>query len=166
MAENNMRNFRNIGTNLFKILTKLAGNKELCRLLTYPMPDIYNQALPTDSECLQLINKNLLLVPKIPDITTDKGSFVVILFEDMELNEENNEFLLSKITFDILCPLTDWIVEAESLRPFLIMAEINEMFNGKKLNNVGVLKLFTAERFTLTPDLGGYTMTFLNNEFA
>lgn len=154
-----------MGTNLYKILNMVTGNKELCRLLKYPMPNIYDQSLPTDDECLELMGKNILLVPKIPEIDKVEGSFLVVLFESFDTQEKNNEFILTGITFDVLCPHRDWLISGESLRPFLMMAEISEMFHKQRMNNVGILNFEKAERFSLSPDLSGYTMLFSIHDF-
>jgi hypothetical protein len=165
MADNKVRGFRNVGTNLFKILTILAGNKELCRLLKTTSPDIYDQSFLTNEQSLELIGKNLMFTPKIPQIEKIEGSFIVVLFEDFEIDPDNNEFVNTIITFDVLCPIDLWTTNAESLRPFLIMSEISETFNNKKLNNIGTLRLIKAERFTLSTELLGYTMFFEINDF-
>lgn len=143
----------------------VVENKELCRLLKYSLPNIYEQSLPTDDECLALIKTNIILAPKIPEIDKIKGSFITILFEGFILEEKNNKFVLTEIDFDVLCPNDDWYIDGESLRPFLMMAEIDEMFNNQRLNNVGVLRLTNADRFTLSADLSGYNMKFKVYDF-
>jgi len=56
-------------------------------------------------------------------------------------------------------------MDDQSLRPYLIMQEIDEMFNGAKMAGIGTLQFYRADPLTLTPWIGGYSMVYKINEF-
>ena len=57
------------------------------------------------------------------------------------------------------------MLDKESLRPYLIMQEIDTMFNGGKLAGIGNLQFWRADALTLSPWIGGYSMRYKINEF-
>jgi hypothetical protein len=66
-------------------------------------------------------------------------SYVVALFSNFTTNIINPEFKLSTIRFDVACPYDEWVLNEHSLRPYLIMQEIDDMFNGAKMAGIGTL---------------------------
>ena len=67
--------------------------------------------------------------------------------------------------FDIACPYDEWILNGYSLRPYLIMQEIDIMFNQSKMAGIGNLQFHRADNLTLSPWIGGYSMRYKINEF-
>jgi len=78
---------------------------------------------------VELINKQILIVPKIYDDSTEKMSYVTAIFDNFVVNPYNPEFKISTVRFDIACPYDEWLLNEHSLRPYLIMQEIDKMFN-------------------------------------
>jgi hypothetical protein len=70
---------------------------------------------------VDLINKQILIVPKIYDDSTEKTSYVTAIFTNYIVNAINPEFKISTIRFDIACPYEEWLMDDASLRPYLIM---------------------------------------------
>ena len=77
----------------------------------------------------------------------------------------NQDFKISTIRFDVVCPFTEWIVDGSNLRPYLIMQEIDAMFNQQKLSGLGNLQFTHSEPLVLSPQQGGYSMFYQINEF-
>lgn len=168
---NTQRRFAVMGDNTFRIANKLMQNKKLCRLLKYQTKDplksidpVTNKEQP-DVDGLELIHKQILIVPKVFDDSTEKMSYVISVFDDFTVNPLNPEFKVSTIRFDIACPYDEWILNEQSLRPYLIMEEIDKMFNGEKLAGIGNLQFYRADNLTLSPWIGGYSMRYKINEF-
>lgn len=165
------RRFSVMGDNTFRIANKLMQNKRLCRLLKYQTKDPFLEIDPytgnpqPDVEGEDLIHKQILIVPKIFDDSTEKMSYVVFVFDDFVVNQLNPEFKISTIRFDIACPYDEWILNEHSLRPYLIMEEIDKMFNESKLAGIGRLQFYRADNLALSPWIGGYTMKYKINEF-
>lgn len=166
MAEDfGQRRFAVMGLNTFKIANKLMSNQKLCRLLKYQVRDPFNEEKYPKVDGADLINKQILIVPKIFDDSTEKMSYVTALFDGFVVNQINPEFKVSTVRFDIACPYEEWLMDDQSLRPYLIMQEIDQMFNGAKMAGIGTLQFYRADPLTLTPWIGGYSMVYKINEF-
>lgn len=171
MEDNTQRRFSVMGTNTFKIANMLMSNQKLCRLLKYQSKDPFMVIDPVtgkpqpDVDGVDLIHKQILIVPKVFDDSTEKMSYVTALFDGFVVNQINPEFKVSTVRFDIACPYEEWLMDDQSLRPYLIMQEIDQMFNGAKMAGIGTLQFYRADPLTLTPWIGGYSMVYKINEF-
>lgn len=167
--DNTQRRFSVMGENTFIIANRLMKNQRLCRLLKYntknPFNQIENGVPQPDVEGEDLIHKQILIVPKIFDDSTEKMSYIIMVFTGFIVNHANTDYKLSSIRFDIACPYDEWILNEQSLRPYLIMEEIDKMFNERKLKGIGNLQFVRADPLTLTPQIGGYSMLYTINEF-
>lgn len=159
------RRFAVMGDNTFKIANKLMSNKDLCRLLKYQVRDPLNKEKYPDVDGAELINRQILIVPKIFDDSTEKMSYVTALFSNFVVNQLNPEFKISTIRFDIACPYEEWLLDGRTLRPYLIMEEIDKMFNEAKMQGIGTLQFYRADALTLSTWIGGYSMVYQINEF-
>ena len=170
-VDNTQRRFAVMGENTFLIANKLMQNPRLCRLLKYPTKDPFKEIDPITGKSqpevdgLELINKQILIVPKVFDDSTEKMSYVISVFDDFTVNILNPEFKISTVRFDIACPYDEWLLNEKSLRPYLIMEEIDKMFNQTKLKGIGNLQFYRADNLTLSPWIGGYSMKYKINEF-
>ena len=162
--DNTQRRFAVMGMNTFKIANKIMQNQRICRLLKYNVRDPFNPERP-NVDGIDLIHKQILIVPKIYDDSTEKMSYVTAIFDDFVVNQINPDFKLSTIRFDIACPYDEWVLDEQSLRPYLIMEEIDKMFNQGKLAGIGNLQFYRADNLTLSPWIGGYSMKYKINEF-
>lgn len=163
------RRFAVMGDNTFTIANMLMKNQRICRLLKYqtrnPFADEENGKPQPDVDGAELINKQILIIPKVFDDSTLKMSYITAIFDDFTVNQLNPEFKVSTVRFDIACPYDEWMLDKESLRPYLIMQEIDTMFNGGKLAGIGNLQFWRADALTLSPWIGGYSMRYKINEF-
>ena len=165
------RRFAVMGTNTFKIANVLMSDKELCRLLKYQSKDPFKENDPItgkpqpDVDGVDLIHKQILIVPKVFDDSTEKMSYVISVFDDFVVNQINPEFKISTLRFDIACPYDEWILNDRSLRPYLIMQRIDTLFNEAKMAGIGTLQFYRADNLTLSPYIGGYSMRYKINEF-
>lgn len=158
------RRFSVMGTNTFRIANKLMNNQRLCRLLKYQVRDPFSDKYP-DVDGADLINKQILIVPKVYDDSDEKMSYVAAIFNDFTVNQINPEFKVSTVRFDIACPYEEWLLDERSLRPYLIMEEIDNMFNESKMAGIGTLQFYRADALVLSPWIGGYSMQYKINEF-
>ncbi len=163
--EMTQRRFSVMGMNTFRIANKLMQNQRICRLLKYQVRDPFNKEKYPDVDGAELINKQILIIPKIYDDSTEKMSYITAIFDDFVVNQLNPEFKTSTVRFDIACPYDEWLLDDRSLRPYLIMQEIDTMFNEGKLAGIGTLQFHRADNLTLSPWIGGYSMRYKINEF-
>ena len=169
--DNTQRHFSVMGDNTFRIANRIMQNKRICRLLKYQTKDPFLSKDPVtgkdqpDVDGLELIHKQILIVPKVFDDSTEKMSYIISVFDDFTVNQLNPEFKVSTVRFDIACPYDEWILNEQSLRPYLIMEEIDKIFNGQPLAGIGNLQFYRADNLTLSPWIGGYSMRYKINEF-
>ena len=169
--DNTQRRFAVMGDNAFRIADKLVSNNKLCRLLKYQTRDPLKEVDPItgksqpDFDGIELLNKQILIVPKIFDDSTEKMSYITAIFNNFVVNTSNQDFKITTIRFDIACPYDEWLLNEQSLRPYLIMQEVDGMFNGAQMAGIGKLQFFRADPLALTPWLGGYTMLYMIDEF-
>ena len=159
------RRFAVMGTNTFNIANKLMQNQRLCRLLKYQVRDPFDEKKYEDVDGVSLLNKQIMIVPKIFDDSTEKTSYVVAIFSNFITNTLNPDFKLSTVRFDVACPYDEWVLNDKSLRPYLMMQEIDDMFNQAQMAGIGTLQFVRAESIVLTPQIGGYSMLYQINEF-
>lgn len=153
-----------MGDNTFKILNKLVNNQKICRLLKYQVRDPFSDNYE-DVDGVDLLNRQILAVPKVFDASTEKMSYIVAVFDNFVVNQFNPEFKISTVRFDVACPYDEWVLDENSLRPYLIMQEIDNMFNQAKLSGIGNLQFHRADMLTLSPQIGGFSMEYKINEF-
>ena len=159
------RRFSVMGMNAFNMANKLMQNQRLCRMLKYQVRDPFDEQKYEDVDGILLLNKQIMITPKIWDESTEKTSYVIALFESFTANVFNPDFKIDTISFDVACPYDEWVLDGQSLRPYLIMEEIDQMFNGAQMAGIGTLSFVTAERNVFTSQIGGYTMLYRVNEF-
>ena len=159
------RRFAVLGTNTFNIANKLMSNQRLCRLLKYQVRDPFDTEKYEDVDGVTLLNKQIMIVPKIFDDSTEKTSYIVAIFSNFVTNTLNPDFKLSTVRFDVACPYDEWVLNDQSLRPYLMMQEIDNMFNQAQMAGIGTLQFVRAESIVLTPQIGGYSMLYQINEF-
>lgn len=159
------RRFEVMGEDIFKIVNRLLKNQRLLKLIKFTDSDPLSHPDLKQDEIDKMLNKNILITPKIPDDDNDKNCYVVVLLDNYEIDEVNADFKTTKIRFDVLCPMDRWIVNQKSLRPYLMMNEIDKDFNEKALAGIGNLSFQKANRLVVSPYLAGYSMIYGHTEF-
>ena len=154
-----------MGMNAFNMANKLMQNQQLCRLLKYQVRDPFDTEKYDNVDGVLLLNKQIMITPKIWDESTEKTSYVIVLFNSFVANLMNPDFKINTIGIDVACPYDEWVLNGHSLRPYLMMEEIDNMFNGAEMAGIGTLEFVRADRNVFTPQIGGYTMQYKINEF-
>lgn len=156
-----IRNSKELGSNLLIIAKQLLKNTRLCQLLVNSSKEPFNNTIENP---LSLLHKNLLIVPQVHEEDFNSDSKIVVLFPEGEV-ANNDEFKKIYIDIMVYTLLDNWIVNDESLRPFLIMSEIEESLKNKRMNGVGVLTYNNFELTVLTDKISCYRMRFELNVF-
>ena len=159
------RRFAVMGTNAFNIANKLMQDQQICRLLKYQVRDPFDEKKYEPVDGVLLLNKQIMITPKIWDESTEKTSYIVALFDSFVTNIMNKDYKVDTISFDIACPYDEWVLNGQSLRPYLLMERIDQIFNGAQMAGIGTLQFIRADRNVFTSQIGGYTMRYSINEF-
>ena len=140
------------------IISGMLKNERLKRLLFYTSKDALNRKNLTEDESLSLINKNIKIVPKL---TVDGSvlSYIIISFDNFTPSG-NPEFRDNIIEFDIICHFDQWQMRDFALRPYKIAAEIDTIFDNKKLTGLGRLEFLGASQMVLTDEFAGLCLMY------
>ena len=123
--------FLSVEKDMSIIVNKIFDNPRIQRLLYYTSPDALDK----------------------PNLTED---------QKIELLESNNpEFRDNIIEFDIICHLDNWQLKDFELRPFKIAAELDTMFNKKKMTGIGLLEFLSAQEKVLSDEYAAICLKYI-----
>ena len=140
------------------IVNKMLDNPRLKRLLYYTSKDALNRPNLNEDQSLDLINKNIKIVPKLY-VDGSVLNYILINFDNFTPSE-NPEFRDNTIQFDIICHFDQWNLKDYALRPYKIAGEIDSMFNLKKLTGIGYLEFMGATQIVLTDEFAGLCLMY------
>lgn len=142
------------------IMDKLMENERLKKMLYYTTPDCLSRENLTEEQTWGLFGKQIRIVPRFK-IDHDVVNYLLINFDTFTPNASNPEFRNNLIYFDIICHWDQWSLKDYKLRPYRIAAEIDSMFDNKKLSGIGKLEFAGASQITINDDFAGLTMCYL-----
>ena len=101
------RRFAVMGENIYSILNRVMKNQRLLKLLKFTDSDPLKHPDLTQKEIDDMLDKNILIVPKIPDELDDKLCYLMILLDKYQVVCNNNTLdkLLDKL--DIVLNIKD-----------------------------------------------------------
>ena len=150
--------FLSMEKDLNLIINKMFKNERLKRLLYYTDKNALNKPNITEDQSLELINKNIKIVPKVY-VDSSVLIYIIINF-DKFTPSRNPEFRDNIIEFDIVCHFDQWQLEDFALRPYKIAAEIDSMFNNTHLTGIGELQFIGATQTVLTDEFAGVCLMY------
>lgn len=155
-----VRNCKELGENLQKIVRRLMANDNLVNLLYYSDKDPLSQPYLTDEQKKKEIYEKLIkIIPRVGPKETAQSIIALRIVNGSKVGA-NTEFRNIKVSVEIFVPLTQWIIKDTNLRPFAIMGEIEESLEGKTVNGLGKLEGGDFELNFLTEEIGAYEQTF------
>ena len=108
-----------------------------------------------------IINKRLLLVPRL-FVPEELGAFIIVLINNFSLSE-NKVFKVNQLIFDVIVHHDSWLLD-DNLRPFLLMQQIDRIFNNRKLS-IGQAEFNEGRAIVLTQEHLGYQLVYSNVTF-
>ena len=155
-----VRNCKEMGANLQKIMKRLLANQNLLKLLYYTDKDpLSHKDLTRDQIREEIYEKLVKVVPRVGPKETAQ-SIVVIRVAGGQKNIDNDEFRDISIELEVFTPLTQWIMKDENLRPFLILGELQESLNNKTIDGLGKMIGGDFELNFLTEELSCYIQSY------
>ena len=151
--------FLSVEKDMSIIVDKIYKNPRIQRLLYYTTSDALDRPNLTDDQQLELLEHNIKIVPKIK-VDNEKYNYLLVSFNNFLLSN-NPEFRDNIIEFDIICHLDNWQLRDFALRPFKIAAEIDYMFNDKKLTGIGLLQFLSAQEKVLTDEYAAVCLKYI-----
>ena len=155
-----VRDLKELGPNLQKIVTRLQSNQNLLKLLYYSDKDPYSHPDLTQEQIQEEIFEKLIkVVPRVGPKETAQ-SLISLRVVTGRTNGTNGEFRNIGLGIEVFVPLTQWAIKDSNLRPFSIMGEIQKSLNGKVVNGMGKIQGGDFALNFLTEEISCYEMTF------
>ena len=155
-----VRNLRELGPNLQKIINRLQSNQKLLKLLYYNDKDpLSHPDLTTKQIQEEVFDKLIKIIPRVGPKET-ANSLISLRVVNGMTNRGNTEFRDISLCIEVFVPLTQWAIKDTNLRPFSIMGEIQESLNGKVVNGLGKIQGGDFSLNFLTEEISCYEMTF------
>ena len=141
------------------IVDHIMKNDRLKKMLFYTTRDCLNKPKLTEEETISLFGKQIKIVPKFY-VDGSVLNYIIVSFDNFTRNGINPEFRDNIIEFDIICHLDQWHMKDFELRPYKIAAELDSMFNDKKLTGIGKLEFLGANQMILTDEYAGLCVMY------
>jgi hypothetical protein len=160
-----VRNCKEVGLSLQKIVSRLLENDDLVKLLYYEDKDpLSKETLTKEFKQKEIFEKLIKIVPYVGTNTDSKSRLVVYITKGGK-NSKNNEFKDIQISVSVFVPLTNWIIKDTNLRPFAILGELQSSLDGKTINGLGRLSGGDFDLKLLTEEMSCYEQTYTLVEY-
>ena len=151
--------FLSMEKDMHTIANMILKNPRLKRLLYYNSQDALEKPNVTDDQALAMFGKNVKIVPKLY-VDGSVLTYIIISFDNFTQNATNPEFRDNIIEFDIICHFDQWQLKDFQLRPYKIAAELDYMFNDRRLSGIGKLEFLGANQIILTDEYAGLCLMY------
>ena len=151
--------FLSVDKDLSIIVDMILKNNNLKKLLFYTSKDCLSKPKLTEDESLSLLGKQIKLLPKIY-IDQETLIYMFVKMTNFLPNNTNPEFRDNTIEFDIICHYDQWMLKDFEQRVYKIAAELDTLFNNKRLTGIGKLQFSAASPILLTEEYGGFCMFY------
>ena len=151
--------FLSVEKDMSIIVNKIFDNPRIQRLLYYTSPDALDRPNLTEDQKIELLKNNIKIVPKIK-VDNVNYNYLLVSFNNF-LESNNPEFRDNIIEFDIICHLDNWQLRDFELRPFKIAAELDTMFNKKKMTGIGLLEFLSAQEKVLSDEYAAICLKYI-----
>ena len=141
------------------IVQMIMKNERLKKMLHYTTRDCLIRPNLTEDQTLDLFGRQIKIVPKL-QIDGDVLNYIIISFDGFVPNHTNPEFRDNIIEFDIICHFDQWQMKDFELRPYRIAAELDSMFNNKRLTGIGDIEFLGANQMILTDEYAGICLMY------
>lgn len=139
-----------------KLMAKLIDqNQTIKKLLSITTIDPLKAADIPES----LLNKNIKLVPLIKANNNNTESEIAIIIPNIR-KTDNSSYNKIEVKIAVGCPLVSWVINDDSLRPFLIISELEKMLDGLRIDGIGVMTLKMIDLSYLDDDFSIYELIF------
>lgn len=153
--------FISVEKDMGTIVDMMFKNKRLKKLLYYTSKDcLQKPELTTEQENKLIQDGYIRMIPKVY-VDREILNYIIITFDNYIPNQTNPYYRDNTITFDIICHLDQWQLKDFQLRPYKIAAELDTLFNDKKLSGIGELKFVAGNQISINDEFAGFSLTYL-----
>ncbi len=151
--------FLSVDKNLSIVVNKILENQNICKMLYYTQRDCLSAPDLTQEQKISLINKQILIVPRL-EITDECPNKILVQLTDFSQNVNNPEFRDCVLRFAILCHPDHWLMGNFQLRPYRIAGELDAMFDEKKMTGIGTLQFLGCDNLIMSDQLEGLLLLY------
>lgn len=151
--------FLSVDKDMELLVNHFLKNDRLLKLLYYDTIDALQRPVVPQDKVLDMFGKQIKIVPKLK-VDAPEFCYVIISFDNFTPNMTNPEFRDNIISFDIVCHFNQWNLGNFALRPYKIAAEIDSMFNNKRLTGIGKINFLGANQIVLSDEFAGLTLMY------
>lgn len=141
------------------LVNHFIKNDRLMKLLYYDVPNALVQPPVSQDKIFEMFGKQIKIIPKLK-VDSPDFCYIIISFDNFTPNTTNSAFRDNIVSFDIICHFDQWSLGNFSLRPYRIAAEIDSMFNKKKLTGIGTLQFLGGNQIVLSDEFAGLTLMY------
>lgn len=155
-----VRNCKEIGENLQKIVMRLLLNDELVNLLYYNDNDpLSHEMLTPEEKKEKVFNKLIRIVPRVTAKETTQSCIAIRITDGQKIGS-NTEFKRIRLSIEVFVPWDQWIFKNTNLRPFAILGAIQSSLENKTVNGLGKIQGGDFSLSFLTDEITCYEQTF------
>ena len=151
--------FLSVEKDMHLISNMLLKNSRLKKMLYYTVPNCLDKHNLNEDQSIEMFGKNIRMVPKLY-VDNSVLNYIIISFDNFTANATNPEFRDNIVEFDIICHFDQWHLKDFELRPYKIAAELDYMFNEKRLTGIGRLEFLGANQMILTDEYAGLCLMY------
>lgn len=155
-----VRNCKELGENLQKIIKRLMANDNLVNLLYYSGKDPLNSPILTKEQKEKEVFEKLIKIIPVTGPKEDAKSIITVTVVSGNRIQPNTEFQNIKIQIEVFVPITQWIIKDTNLRPLAILGEIENSLKGKSVNGLGKIVGGDFSLNFLTEEMSAYEQVF------
>ena len=155
-----VRNCKELGENLQKIIKRLMANDNLVNLLYYSGKDPLNSPILTKEQKEKEVFEKLIKIIPVTGPKEDAKSVITVTVVSGNRIQPNTEFQNIKIQIEVFVPITQWIIKDTNLRPLAILGEIENSLKGKNVNGLGKIVGGDFSLNFLTEEMSAYEQVF------
>ncbi len=154
-----MSRFAELNKNIGSVVATLLSSQNLCKYLYYTNDTPLTQPDITDTKVL--LFKNIYPTPIIPQVQDEVKSLLTIVLDGFALNRTNSAVKSSKIIFNLLTHIDIWPMTGTGLlRPYAILNEIDELFNGSRIVGIGRTFFESGNWISVNDKFQGYRLVY------
>ena len=156
-AFKNSESFKNVEKDLSYIVSKIAEDEQLLKLLSLQEN---KEGKLTSEEKREILKECVHIVPKVDELNEKGWSCVVVHFNNFTMNGNNPEYRDKMLIFNIICSFESWNMGDFKLRPYQIAGRLDVLFNNKTLANSYKIEFLTAQNVLVDDEIAGVSMAY------
>lgn len=153
--------FKELNKNMNDVMTKLVGNPNLCKLLKYNTSNALSQTDVDSPE--NLLYDKIFPYPFNTDVLTEASSLIITTFDNFTPTKGQG-FKNSYVVFRVIVHNSLWVTN-DGLRPYLILNELDEIFNNQRVIGLGKLAFNSCNGLWISQNYTGYTLVYKVTDF-